>query len=131
MYGSLYTHCKVTCHPFSSQKILGLWNHSVVICCDSYCALIALKTLNPLHPLVREVQDRPVLMSAGKKITLSWVPTHVASNGNEQVGCKGKAVAAQPCDAHFPLQHDLKPNIRNCLHDEWLFCFGVCTTVTI
>lgn len=60
----------------------GLMNLSVVICHDCHC-FASNQKLNSSHPVVKKVQDR-LTMTSERKITLCWVPAHVAIRGNRE-----------------------------------------------
>ena len=92
-----------------------------LILTDSLSSLLALRTFDPTNPLVQDILLRlTTLHSAGKHVTLCWIPSHVGIMGNELADAAAKRAAQAPVTRRFTLPaRDFYPAITSFLYGKW------------
>ena len=99
-----------------------------LILSDSLSSLLALRSFNPVDPIVQDILTRlKSVERSGKSICFSWIPSHVGIHGNELADASARRAAAAPCTRRLPLPaRDYYPLVRPYIMSKWQTEWDLC-----
>ncbi|XP_043237640.1 uncharacterized protein LOC122389551 [Amphibalanus amphitrite] len=94
---------------------------SYLILSDSLSSLLALRSFNPVDPIVQDILARlQSVEQSGKFVQFCWIPSHVGIHGNELADAAARRAAAASCTRRLPLPaRDLYSAVRSFILSEW------------
>ncbi|XP_014257241.1 uncharacterized protein LOC106671018 [Cimex lectularius] len=75
-----------------------------VICTDSLSAVLAIRNIFTMDPLIQAIQEKiREIHEQRKEVVIAWIPGHVGIEGNENADQAAKRAAIMPHDPETPV----------------------------